>query len=309
MKKIEILGLETIPEIQAGDNLAQIICDCAQNENIAINDKDIIILTSKVVSKALGATRKISDVKISENALKISKKTGKDPLWIQMVLDTGHEIIAVMPMDGALKEYVQNGTEDPELSKKLCENKKCVFMTINPCGQLHTCDAGIDSSNHPPDEVGLIPDDPDDKALKIREAIQKITGKKIALILADTEMTFYGTVDTALGTSGIDPLLKLFGEKDKFGKPKFGGFDLIAQEIASASALLFGQISNDIPVAIIRGYDYDIDETKNISNTLRFEGGENDVLQIIRETMRLTSYVTEGFRKKLLLRVGSWFIR
>ena len=40
MKKIEIIGLQTIPEIKAGNNLAQIICDCAKNENAGINEKD-----------------------------------------------------------------------------------------------------------------------------------------------------------------------------------------------------------------------------------------------------------------------------
>ncbi|OHB51540.1 MAG: hypothetical protein A2Y10_11750 [Planctomycetes bacterium GWF2_41_51] len=308
MKKIEILGLETIPEIQPGDNLAQIICDCAKNENIEINEKDILILTSKIVTKSLGLIRKMSDVKISKKALKLAKQTGKDPMWIQLVFDTGHKIIAVLPMNGAIKKYVQAGSTDIDLAKTLCENKKCLFITRNPCGQLHTCDAGIDSSNHPVGEVGLIPDDPDDKAKKIREQIQKITGKKIALIMADTELTFYGTIDLALGSSGINPLSMMFGEKDKFGKPKFGGFELVAHQLTAASALLFGQISSGIPVAIIRGFNYDIDEIKNISNTLRFAGGERDILQIIRETMRLTSYVIEGFSKKLLLRVGSWFI-
>lgn len=58
MKKIELIGLQTIPEIKAGDNLAKIICDCARNENVGINEKDIIVLTSKIVSKALGLIRK-----------------------------------------------------------------------------------------------------------------------------------------------------------------------------------------------------------------------------------------------------------
>ena len=91
MKKIELIGLQTVPEIQAGDNLAQIICDCAKKENIGINEKDILVLTSKIISKALGLTRKKSDVKVGEKALKLSKKTGKDPLWVQMILDAALE--------------------------------------------------------------------------------------------------------------------------------------------------------------------------------------------------------------------------
>lgn len=308
MRKIEILGLETIPEIQPGDNLATIICNCAKNENIEINEKDIFVLTSKIVTKSLGLIRKTSDVKISPKAYKLAKQTGKDAMWVQLVFDTGHKIIAALPIKGAIEKYIERNSHDPAMADYLCEKKSCLFLTINPCGQLHTCDAGIDSSNHPEGEVGLIPDDPDGKARQIREEIQTITGKKIALVMADTELTFYGTMDLALGCSGINPLSMMFGEKDKFGKPKFGGFELVAHQLTAASALLFGQISAGIPVAIIRGFNYDIDESKNISNTLRFEGGEKDILHIIKETMRLTSYTIEGFGRKLLLRVGSWFI-
>ena len=129
MKKIEILGLQTIPEIKAGDNLARIICDCAKNENVGINEKDIFVLTSKIVSKALGLIRKKADVKISKKAARISKKTSKDPIWVQMILDAGHKIIAVIPLGGAITKYVVAGSTDAESSQRLCDNEKCLFIT------------------------------------------------------------------------------------------------------------------------------------------------------------------------------------
>jgi coenzyme F420-0:L-glutamate ligase/coenzyme F420-1:gamma-L-glutamate ligase len=309
MKKIELIGLQTIPEIQAGDSLAQIICDCAKNENVGINKKDIIVLTSKIVSKALGLTRKKADVKVSRKALKISKKTGKDPIWVQMILDAGHKIVAVLPLKGAITKYVIDGSTDAANSQRLCDNEKCLFITKSPTGSIHTCDAGIDGSNHPEGIVSLFPENPDGEALKIRKEIEKISGKKIAVILADTELIPYGTIDTAVGSSGINPCSIMFGKKDKFGKPKFGGVDLVGLEMTAASALLFGQVDAGIPVTIIRGYDYQIDEKRNISNTLRFASDEKDILQIVRGTMKATSYVINGLGKKLLLRIGSWFIR
>jgi coenzyme F420-0:L-glutamate ligase/coenzyme F420-1:gamma-L-glutamate ligase len=309
MKKIEILGLQTVPEIRAGDDLAKIICDCAKNENVGINEKDIIVLTSKIVSKALGLIRKKSDVKVSKKALKISKKTGKDPVWVQMILDAGHQIVAVLPLEGAITKYVVNGSTDTESSQRLCDNEKCLFITRSKSGSIHTCDAGIDGSNHPAGIVSLFPENPDGEALKIRKEIEKIAGKKIAVILADTELIPYGTIDIAVGSSGVNPCSIMFGKKDKFGKPKFGGIDLVGLELTAASALLFGQTDSGIPVTIIRGYDYQFDEKKNVSNTLRFAGDEKDISQVVREAMKLTSYAIEGFGKKLLLRIGSWFIR
>jgi len=308
MKKIEVIGLQTIPEIMADDNLAQIICDSAKKENTGINDKDVIVLTSKIISKSLGLTRKKSDVKISEKAMKVSKKTGKDPLWVQMIMDAGHKVIAVLPLGGVIEKYILEGSTNSEMSQKLCDNEKCLFITKSPSGQIHTCDAGIDGSNHPEGIVSLFPENPDGEALKIRKEIERISGKKVAVILADTELTFYGTIDTAVGSSGINPCSLMFGKKDKFGKPKFGGFDLVGQEITAASALLFGQTDSGIPVTILRGYEFEFNEMKNISNTMRFAGGEKGVLKTVGETMRLTSYAVDGLAKRLLLRIGSWFV-
>ena len=48
MKKIEVLGLQTIPEIEQGDNLAEIIVHCAANEIGGLQDRDIAVLTSKI---------------------------------------------------------------------------------------------------------------------------------------------------------------------------------------------------------------------------------------------------------------------
>jgi coenzyme F420-0:L-glutamate ligase/coenzyme F420-1:gamma-L-glutamate ligase len=308
MKKVEILGLQTIPEIKTGDNLAQIICNCAKNENVGINEKDIIVLTSKVVSKALGLIRKKADVKISKKAARISQKTGKDPIWVQMILDAGHKIIAVVPLRGAITKYVVASSTDAESSQRLCDNEKCLFITRSKTGSIHTCDAGIDGSNHPEGIVSLFPENPDAEATKIRAEIRKLTGKNIAVILADTEMIPYGTIDTAVGSSGINPCSIMFGKKDKFGKPKFGGVDLVGLEMTAASALLFGQTDSGIPVAIIRGYEYQFDEKRNVSNTLRFAGDEKDILQIVRGTMRATSYAVDGFGRKFLLRIASWFV-
>jgi coenzyme F420-0:L-glutamate ligase/coenzyme F420-1:gamma-L-glutamate ligase len=308
MKRIELIGLQTIPEIKAGDDLAKIICDCAKNENVGINEKDIIVLTSKIVSKALGLIRKKADVRVSKKALKISKKTGKDPTWVQMILDAGHKIIAVMPLGGAITKYVVAGSTDAESSQRLCDNEKCLFITKSPTGSIHTCDAGIDGSNHPEGVVSLFPENPDAEAAKIRAEIRKLTGKNIVVILADTEMIPYGTIDTAVGSSGINPCSIMFGKKDKFGKPKFGGVDLVGSEMTAASALLFGQTNSGIPVTIIRGYQYQFDETRNVSNTLRVASGEKDIRRIVKGVMRASSYAVDGFARRILLRIGSWFV-
>jgi len=72
MKRIEILGLQTIPEIKQGDNLAQIIVDCSNNEIGGLKDKDIVVLTSKIVSKSAGLIRKLSGVRPGRKVLALT---------------------------------------------------------------------------------------------------------------------------------------------------------------------------------------------------------------------------------------------
>jgi F420-0:gamma-glutamyl ligase len=124
------------------------------------------------------------------------------------------------------------------------------------------------------------------------------------VILADTEMIPFGTMDFAIGSSGIEPVSRQFGQKDIFGKPKFGGIDLAAHELCSAFALVFGQTDAGIPVAVIRGCEYEINETANVANTMLLGFTGDGVAQAIKATLIATSY-TKPFLKRPLLQFAS----
>jgi len=182
MKKIEVLGLQTIPQIEQGDNLAEIIVKCSDDEIGGLQDKDIIVLTSKIVSKALGRMRKLSEVVPGKKALTISARTGKDAKWLQMIFDEGHKILAIIPLKGAIERYIINSSKDAQCSRDLIEHEQALCVTQGRDGRIHSCDAGIDGSNHPPGVVSLLPEDPDAEARKIREQLRKLTGKEVAVI-------------------------------------------------------------------------------------------------------------------------------
>jgi coenzyme F420-0:L-glutamate ligase / coenzyme F420-1:gamma-L-glutamate ligase len=306
MKKVEVFGLQTIPKIKQGDNLAEIVHACAEQEIGGLQKNDIIILTSKIVSKAQGRMRRMADVVPGEKALFISKKTGKDAQWLQMIFDEGNDILAIMPLRGIIEKHIFGASENAAVAAELVEHEQALCITMGKDGRLHTCDAGIDGSNHEKGIVSLLPEDPDQAARDIREQLQKLIGRKLAVILADTEMIPFGTMDFAVGSSGINPVSKQFGQKDIFGKPKFGGIDLTAHELCSASALVFGQTGEGIPVAIIRGYEYQINESANVANTsvACFGPGTSAV---IKQTILATSW-TKSFFKRLLMRIASWFV-
>jgi coenzyme F420-0:L-glutamate ligase/coenzyme F420-1:gamma-L-glutamate ligase len=307
MKKIEVFGLQTIPKIKQGDSIAEIVASAAEQEIGGLQKKDIVVLTSKIVSKAQGRTRRMADVAPGEKALFISQKTGKDAQWLQMIFDQGDEILAIVPLKGVIEKHIFGASDDSSVTTELVEHEQALCITLGKDGRLHTCDAGIDGSNHEKGIVSLLPEDPDQAAKDIRLELQKITGRKLAVILADTEMIPFGTMDFAVGSSGIDPISKQFGHKDIFGKPKFGGIDLTAHELCSASALVFGQTGAGIPVAVIRGYEYEINETANVANTMLPASSGDGVTQAIKQTLIATSY-TKPFLKRLLLQLASWFV-
>jgi coenzyme F420-0:L-glutamate ligase/coenzyme F420-1:gamma-L-glutamate ligase len=306
MKKIEVFGLGTIPKIKQGDNLAQIVAQAAEQEIGGLQNKDIVVLTSKIVSKAQGRMRRMEDVVPGPKALYISKKTRKDAQWLQMIFDEGDKILAIVPLKGIIEKHILGASEDSGVTTDLVEHEQALCITLGRDSRLHTCDAGIDGSNHEKGIVSLLPADPDQAAKDIRTDLQKLTGKKLAVILADTEMIPFGTMDFALGSSGIDPVSKQFGQKDLFGKPKFGGIDLTAHELCSASALVFGQTGAGIPAAIIRGYEFEINETANVSNTMLAGFSEGAGLTI-KQTLIATSF-TKPFFKRLLLQLASRFV-
>jgi len=118
----------------------------------------------------------------------------------------------------------------------------------------------------------------------------------------------FGTMDFAVGSSGIEPVSKRFCQKDLFGKPKFGGIDLVAYELTAASTLVFGQTAAAIPVAVIRGFQYEISETENISNSCVPQTSGADLAKAIKATMRATAHA-QGLKTRLLLKIASWFVR
>ena len=297
MKKVEILGLGTVPDIKSGDKLADVIVRCTEDEVDGIREKDIIIITSKIVSKAENSVATLSEVKPGKEAMRLSRKTGKAAPKIQLILDNDQEIVAVIPLAGLAEKYIMRSTRRPDEVRQLLDKESCILVTRDRAGRVHTYDGGIDSSNHPEDIVSLPPSDPDRSATEIRQEIKRLTGKEVAVLIADTEIVPFGTMDIATGSSGIEIITKRFGELDRFGKPKFGGVDIIAYELTAASALLFGQTDEGVPVAIIRGLDYEASEDETILNTLVPDRHQfNDTMS---SAIRTTSS-SKGFKEQML---------
>jgi F420-0:gamma-glutamyl ligase len=238
-------AVENIPLIQKGDNLADLICENAND----IEDKDIIVIASTIVSKAIGLTFREEDLIPSAEAERISKLNGKDPRFVQAILNESIEVL----------------TETP-------------FMLVrNKNG--HVCiNAGIDASNVGSDFLLKLPEKPDTCAAEIGKAIEEKTQKKISIIITDTNGRAFkeGQTNVAIGLYNIKPIRAWIGEKDLYGKVLEISEEAVVDEIAGAANLIMGEGGFGYPAVIVRGLDFYTNENVSISDMYRTD--ERDLI-------------------------------
>ena len=272
MPRYEVIGLR-LPEVRPGDDLAGLIIGSARRECGGLRDGDVVVVTSKLVMKAKGYLVRLSDVRPSLAARLLSWLTGKNPVEVELVLRASRDLVAVVDVR-ALASVLERLSEDPVKARELVESISSLFFVVTRQG-LIAMDGGVDYSNVPPGYAVANIVDFDEEARILRDELIKRTGRRVAVVITDTETNTsgkIGTVDVAVGSAGIEPVASGFAKSDMYGRPKFGGVDIVVDEIASAAALLMGQTNEGIPVVIIRGLRYK-ESDKGVSDyTLGFRG-------------------------------------
>ncbi len=286
--KVELFGL-SLPEVKPGDNLARMLVESCEEEANGIQDGDILVVTSKIISKAYGLLIKIEEEKPGAKALEIAGKTGMNPKMVQAILDNSEEILLAIPFLRLVEKgliNLEHIARDKERAYQVVREIPCLLIVKR--GDHIYSDAGLDFSNHPKGIVSIPPENPDKYAREIRERIKEITGREVAVIISDTEVTpFIGSLDLARGSSGIEVVSRRFGDPDRYGKPKFGGIDNIVDELACASALLMGQTSEGIPAVLIRGLKYVRSEEGVSTYSLSPDRIKAIIKEIIKETIKI----------------------
>jgi len=244
MNTVEIIAVEGLPIIEAGDRLGELVCNAAEKQGTPIQDGDILVVTHVVVSRAEGNTVNLDKVQPSEFAKKIAEQYEKDPALIEVVLRESKAIVRM-----------GNGN--------LITETKHGFVCAN---------SGVDRSNiQGKRNVALLPKDPDRSAETIRQEIKRKTGRTVAVIVSDTHgrPLRMGEINVAIGIAGMKPIRDRRGEKDLFGYVLRVKQTAIADELSSAAELVIGQADEGVPVAIIRGYKYLEDEDTKATELIR----------------------------------------
>lgn len=188
----------------------------------------MLVISSKIVSKAEGRFVDLNTVKPDETAQQIATETRKDARIVQLVL----------------QESVGISRKAPNV---LVVQHRLGFVSAN---------AGIDQSNvgQDKDMVLLLPQDPDASAEEIRQAL----GGNIGVVISDSHGRPFrmGNIGAAIGVAGLPALVDLRGQSDLFGRELKISIQGYADLIASAAHLVCGEGDEGLPVVLVRGLSY-----------------------------------------------------
>lgn len=226
MHRVEIIGIEGLPEVRPGADLADLIAAGCQTARLELRTDDVVVVTQKVVSKAEGRLVRLADVHPSPLAQTWGSRYGRDSRLVEVVLREARRIVR-MEQGIIIAETAQG------------------FVCAN---------AGVDSSNVDQGWVLLLPEDPDGSARRIRAGLEAVTGARPALIISDSFGRPWreGIVNVAIGVAGMHPIRDYRGREDSHGHVLHTTLMAEADELASAAELVMRK-TRRVPVAIVRG--------------------------------------------------------
>ena len=225
--RLQIWGVEGLPEIRPGDDLAALIAAAASD----LADGDIVVVTSKVVSKA-----------------------------------EGRLVPAPAGPDG--REATRSAAVDAETVRVVAARGPTRIVATRHGFVLAA--AGVDASNARRDELVLLPVDPDASARRLRDGLRERLGVTVAVIVSDTSGRPWrrGLVDVAVGVAGMAALRDYRGRLDQHGNELAMTEMADADALAAAAELVKGKLAG-VPVAAVRGFRPVPDDGRGVEALVR----------------------------------------
>jgi coenzyme F420-0:L-glutamate ligase/coenzyme F420-1:gamma-L-glutamate ligase len=207
---IAVLPVAGLPEFAPGDDLAGAVAGAAP----WLADGDVVVVTSKVVSKVEGALVRVAP--------------GEDREAVrQRAIDA--EAVRVVARRGPLK---------------IVETRHGWVVAA----------AGIDASNVAADALVLLPEDADASARRLRAGLAERLGVDVGVVVSDTFGRAWrdGLTDVAVGAAGLPALVDHRGAVDAHGNRLETTQVALVDELAAAADLVKGKLAG-VPVAVVRG--------------------------------------------------------
>ncbi|REO58394.1 coenzyme F420-0:L-glutamate ligase, partial [Mycobacterium tuberculosis] len=206
---IEILPVIGLPEFRPGDDLSAAVAAAAP----WLRDGDVVVVTSKVVSKCEGR-------------------------------------LVPAPEDPEQRDRLRRKLIEDEAVRVLARKDR-TLITENRLGLVQAA-AGVDGSNVGRSELALLPVDPDASAATLRAGLRERLGVTVAVVITDTMGRAWrnGQTDAAVGAAGLAVLRNYAGVRDPYGNELVVTEVAVADEIAAAADLVKGKLTAT-PVAVV----------------------------------------------------------
>ena len=242
MPGLQVFGIPGLPEVENGADLGALILEAAAAAGTPLENGDVVVVTSKIVSKAEGQTVELADVEVSPFARQYAERMEKDPAIVELVL---------------------------RQSKRVVRQVGPILITETHHGFI-CANAGVDqSSSGAHGRAVLLPADPDASCRGIR-ATFAARGIDAAVIMSDTFGRPWreAQTDIAIGIAGMDPVFSYIGQVDPHGHEFRVQALCVADELAGAAELVKGNLSR-VPVAVIRGYAWERNDDASMRSIIR----------------------------------------
>ncbi len=207
---MSIRPVRGLPEFAPGDDLGGAIAAAAPD----LADGDVVVVTSKVVSKVEG------------------------------------RLVHVPP--GGDREALRQEAIEAESVRVLARRGPLAIVQTRQGWVVAA--AGIDASNVAHDALVLLPEDGDASARRLRGRLRELLGVHVGVVVSDTFGRTWreGLTDVAIGSAGVPALVDLRGRVDTHGNRLETTQVALADEIAAAADLVKGKLAG-VPVAVVRG--------------------------------------------------------
>ncbi|MGI8925764.1 MAG: coenzyme F420-0:L-glutamate ligase [Tepidiformaceae bacterium] len=242
MAGLTVFGIPGLPEVTPGRDLASMAADAAIAAGTPLANGDVLVVTSKVVSKAEGRIIDLATVDVSPFARQYAEQWEKEPAVIELVLLEARRVVR-------------------QVGPVLITETHHGFVCAN---------SGVDQSSSGGHGLAvLLPVDPDASARAIRSSL-RARGLDVAVIVSDTFGRPWreAQTDIAIGVAGMSPVKSYIGQVDPHGHEFRVQALCVADEIAGAAELVKGNLSR-VPVAVVRGYPWEAAEDASMRSVIR----------------------------------------
>lgn len=228
-----------LPDIRPDDDLAGLLAGLP--DLAAIHDGDVLVITSKVVSKAEGA-------------------------------------LLTVPADGDREQVRQEAVLAQSAQTVALRGRTRIARTHHG---FVLASAGVDASNVHTDEIAVLPRDPDASARVLRSRLQQLTGRRLAVVVSDTfgRAWRHGLTDVAIGLAGMPPLVDLRGRVDAYGTPLEMTQSAVADAAAGAADLVKGKLGG-IAAAVVSGLAAYVTEADGPGISALIRSAEEDMFAL-----------------------------